>query len=377
MPEKEMLDESALSNFLTDDSEMPEFVENRVGANLPPVSQDPPFVDNAESVETKEVQKPITETPKKEEFVKVDETSSNREEDNVESETVALQVFNTLQSSLGIEFTDEELSAIPLSDGVDAISELTALSINKKSNQLFENFFEENPDIYEAVQYKRANGSLTGFGEKSSEFTDYSSLDLSSESTQENLYRKSLELKGLDKGSIDDLVEIAKDKFNLEDKAKLAKTELETLEKSKKEEYENSLKAKIEAEEQERLQIVQEVTKTINEGKILGVTLDSKTKAQFKDYFSKPVDGTGKTAKEIADSSLTLEQELYLEYLKMTGFKSLANDGAKKIRSLADVIREGQKNRASVQFEKGNASNTNVSASRILDNESLERFLSE
>lgn len=371
------LNDAAIKNFLEEDShvipelEIPEGEQNTPTQNQVNVTEELPSGEDV--AKPNEMPTVVTEDNN---ISSANSNQTESTEEDVETETVAFKVYNTLQESLGIEFTDEELSQVPLNEGVEAISKLTSIGIEKKSNEMFNSFFEENPDIYEAVQYKRANGSLKGFGEQTLNFVDYDSMDISSESVQESLYRKALEAKGLSPEDINDLVETAKDKFTLDTKAEAARKELSSLEKSKKAEYENSLKSKIEAEENERLAIIKEATSIIDSGKVLGLQLDSKTKAQFKEYFSKPVDNKGRTAKEIADESLTLEQELYLEYLKMTGFKSGNLTQSKAIKTLADLVKNSQANRAGVVTEKGSVpKGTNMGSQGNVDFDALAEFV--
>ena len=337
------LDETALQNFLDTDL-MPEGISD----NLPDLSEDNESDGTKPDGLPKEVKPIIKAEIKEPELDSNQSLEKHQEDDNGATESVALQIFEGMQSALGIEFSEEELSSIELTDDLETVNKLIVLGTQKKTEVAFNQFFENNPDIHEAVIYKQANGSLEGFGDKQTAFTDYEKVDLSTEANQEQIYRQALALKGLNAEDIDELVEVAKDKYNLEAKAKAGKEELVASEKSKKAEYEQTIQEKIRQKEESDRALVQEVTRLIESGKIMGVSLDPKMQRQFKDYFSKPVDAQGRTAKEIADENTSVEQDLLFEYWKMTGFKGMANSEAKKIKSLADLVKKGQDGRPNV-----------------------------
>lgn len=338
------LDETALQNFLDTDL-MPEGISD----NLPDLSENNESEETKPEVLPKEV-KPIIKAETKESIQESLEQNLGDagSKEGEETDSIAYQIFQGMQSALGIEFSEEELSSIELTDDLDTVNKLILLGTEKKTEVAFNQFFENNPDIHEAVVYKQANGSLEGFGDKQIAFTDYEKVDLSTEANQEQIYRQALALKGLNAEDINELVEVAKDKYNLESKARLGREELVASEQSKKAEYEKSIQAKIQQKEESDRALVQEVTRLIDSGKIMGVTLDAKTQRQFRDYFSKPVDAQGRTAKEIADENTSVEQDLLFEYWKMTGFKGMANSEAKKIRNLADLVKKGQNERPNI-----------------------------
>lgn len=367
-----VLDDTALKNFLDQDV-MPEMEAS-------------PIEDSADKVEKSEQnEKPLPKVEKDDVPVKKEvdiipdeatNSSLGSEDGDSGEETIAYQIFNSMQENLGLSFTDEELESIELTDDIETVNKLITLGAEKKSNLNFDNFFKANPDLYEAAQYKQAHGSLKGFGEKQQEFTDYNTVDLKDPVVQENLYRKSLALKGNSPEDIEDLVEIAKDKFSLDKKGLAAKEELASYEASKKAEYEESVQAKIRADEESLNNYVKEITNVIDSGKIMGVSLDSKTKAQMKDYFSKPVDSSGRTAKEIADENLTVEQEMLFEYWKMNNFKGMANTEAKKIKTLAGLVKKGQDGRPILSQEKGTPQRSQTSY-QALDSDALRNFLEQ
>jgi hypothetical protein len=292
-----------------------------------------------------------------------------------ETESAALTIFNSMQSAFGFELSPEELEGIEITDDLETVTKLAVLSANKKAQIEFNNFFEQNPDLLDAYEYKQAHGSLKGFGEKVSEFEDYSKVDLSDVSNQEAIYRKSLETKGYAKDEIEDLIELSKDKFNLDAKAKAAQKDLIEYEKNREENFKLENKQKIEQKEAERVAIIQEVNRTIDSGKVLGLNLDAKARAEFKEYFTKPVTKEGLTAKEVADNNLTIEQELYIEYLKKTGFKSVAGltSEVRKAKTLADFVKTNQQGRPAVKTQASGVQER--SQSNEIDNKALKEWL--
>lgn len=285
-----------------------------------------------------------------------------------EDATVAFQVFEKLQESLGLEFTPEELENVELDDSLDSVTKIAELAGNKIGNQMFTDFFKTNPDIYEAFQHKQAYGSLKDFNKEAEETQDYTSIDLSVEDNQKLVYAKSLAIKGNDEETIKDLIELALDKGILDKKAELAKPELIKYNEDIKAQRDLEISQKIKEKEDLDRKYVEDTYKTIDSGKLLGVTLSPKEKNEMKDYLSVPVDKEGNTARDIAWSKLTIEQELFIERLVKNGFKDVFPVASKSVKSLKE-LQELNKNRSN--GVGGTKSEVEVNISNEIDMEAI------
>ncbi len=277
-----------------------------------PDQQDSPTNEEVEEEETEEV----------EEEEEVEEITSSTEEVAEDSDDELLNIVAALEAEFEIELTEEELNTLDTTDTSKAINQLTKIVSQKESQAAVENLFAQNPDLYEAFLYKQANGSLIGFGEEIN-YPDYSTIDLTQKDNQKLIYSKALELQGVKPIVIADMIELAEDKGTLEKRATDSQKEVQDYFATKKEDQSKANAAKIEAIKQEEVAIAKEIRSTIATGKILGVTLSKKEQAEFDAYITKPIDKQGRTAKQINDEKITLEQELYLEYQKMKGFQSI------------------------------------------------------
>ncbi len=242
--------------------------------------------------------------------------------EEVEETDELLNIVASLEAEFEIELSEEELNSLDTENTSKAINQLTKIVSQKESQAAVENLFTQNPDLYEAYLYKKANGSLIGFGEEIN-YPDYSQIDLTQKDNQKLIYTKALELQGVKPTIIADMLELAEDKGTLEKRAIDSQKEVSEYFTSLKTQQSTANLAKIEAAKKEEQEIVNEVRATISTGKLLGITLSKKEQAEFDAYLSKPVDKQGRTAKQINDEKVTLEQELYLEYQKMKGFQSI------------------------------------------------------
>lgn len=312
---------------------------------------DNPDLDTIEETEEEEEEtEEIEEEEEEEEEIEVEETEEIEEEEETSEDDLIPTLIDDLQSQMGIEFTEDELKDLS-EDSVESITALVKLASDKKGKETLDNLFTENPDLHQAFLYKKANGSLDGFGKESS-FPDYSDYSLEDLANQKEIYTKYLELKGTDPEDIKGLIELAEDKNILESKAKSALEAVNKFYTNKKEEFTKSLQAKLETERKETEAMVLEVNKTLDAGKVLGIKLTPKEIKEFKEYFTKPVDKSGKTAKDLADESLTLEQELYIEWLKKTGFSEITSKEKDKVVKLNKIKESLKKRNLAVGSEK-------------------------
>src|SRR6185312_11457441 len=273
---------------------------------------------------------PEEETEETEETTE-EEVEEQAEEGNIpetvldSTEESGIEFFiSDFQTKTGLEFSDEELEvAAGLGEDIESLSELALLAGRKIANAELEGFYAKNPDLYEALLYKQANSSLSGFGKEVGS-PDYSTLDLDEVDNQKLIYTEYRRLKGDTDEEIAEAIELAETKNILQKKAEDAK-EVVTKHFAKAEETrKKNLEITIAKEREEEQAIVKQVFDIIDTGKIMGVQLSKKEQQEFKDFLAKPVDKDANTAKSLAYDKLTIEQELLIDMFVKNGFKNIA-----------------------------------------------------
>lgn len=310
---------------------------------------------------------------KSETKIEAEDEDSKTEEISEESEGIINTIFEGLQSSLNIEFSPEDLEGIELSEDLGTVNKLAELGANKLAEKKFMDFMNSHPDIQKAVAYIQANGSLQGI-EEQTVYPDYSKADLTQEANQVKVYRDYLTAKGIEGEEAEDMITLAKDKGQLETKSKTAQQALVDYYSQLEQETTAKNAKTVQARQAEVAELKTQVSKAIDAGKILGLNLDAKERKAFQDYLLKPVDKQGRTAKEIYDETeLSLEQELYLEYLKYKKFESVTPKVDKKVKTLKSLV-EANKNR---KVDIGGASEMttgNFNTGNEIDWEALEKL---
>lgn len=282
--------------------------------DLNTLSQKEPELDSIEDVVIGD-----EETPE----IEIEEIQEEVTEEDAESSLGFL--VQDFQTQTGLEFTDEELDQIAALDdnSLESVSKMAVITGKKLAEAERKAHYDENPDLYQAMLYKQAKGSLQGFAQEMT-FPDYTNLDLESEDNQKMIYSEYLKLKGSDAEEIADLIETAEAKNLLKTRAESAQQAVDKFYSKQKEDKTKALEAEVEDDRKRGEAIVKEAFDTIDSGKIMGVTLDKKEQQALKEFNARIIDKEGRTAKDIAYASLTVEQELLIDLFVKNGFKSLA-----------------------------------------------------
>jgi len=272
-----------------------------------------------------EVFKKDDKAPVEVEEEEVEEQEEEIVEEDSETESSLGFLVQDFQTQTGLEFTDEELDQIAALDdnSLESVSKMAVITGKKLAEAEREAFYEQNPDLYQAMLYKQAKGSLQGFSQEMT-FPDYTGLDLESEDNQKMIYTEYLKLKGSDAEEIADLIESAETKNTLKNKAEAAQQAVDKFYSKQKEDRTKALEAEIEENERGKAAFVKQTFDVIDSGKVMGVTLDKKEQQSLKEFSGKIIDKEGRTAKEIAYGNLTIEQMLLIDLFVKNGFKSLA-----------------------------------------------------
>lgn len=269
------------------------------------------------------------------------EGDANADADAGETADILMQFKSTIESDLGVEITAEDLEGIDLTPGLDTASKLAVVGAKKLAAQIRAEEFASNPAYEKAWNHIKANGSLEGI-EAKFEIPDYSKVDLEDVNMQKAMFKASLQMKGIEDADIDDMITLAEDKGILKDKAEAAK-------KSVVEHFQGELDARVAADKEavkvrqaEYNQTISEISEFVGKGQILGVTLTKADQKGFLEFITKPVDKSGKTARDIYDEKMSLENDMYLELLKYKDFKNVTPKTDKKVATLKELMEAGK-----------------------------------
>jgi hypothetical protein len=303
--------------------------------------------DVVEASETKEeptVEEPkATEEDKKEEVVetasekkeeledietpessdeKVEETSEEESDDSVVSEII---------SKLGYEVEGD------FEDSTEGIIELTKSVSEKMAEETLENIFNQHPSIKQHLDFVMAGGDPNAFTaiQREQLFSDVE-IDEKNTDLQKQVLKKYFEARGDESSFINDMIETYEDKGQLFEKANQAKSALVKAQEAKKARLLESQKAEAEARAKQAEETWNIVRDTVsNAEELSGIPISQRDRNKFIDFISKPIDNRGATARDVAASKLTLEEQLAMDFFLFKGkdFKKLMNVKARTAAS--------------------------------------------
>ncbi len=292
--------------------------------------------------------------------------------EEVEAAEILMQFKSSIETDLGIELTDEDLAGLELTPGLDTASKLASIGAKKLVAQIRAEEFAANPELERAYNHIKAHGSLNGIEDKF-QVPDYSKVDLTAEDNQKAMYKAFLEMKGIEEADADDMVTLALDKGVLKDKAENAKQAVVDHFQGELNARVEADKAAIKAQQDSFNQTLTEIKDFVGKGQILGVTLTKDDQKGFLEFITKPIDKSGKTARDAYDEKMSLENDMYLEYLKYKDFKGVTPKVDKKVATLKELAAKG----AGRQNEVGSGrSDSNfVPGSQEIDFEALQAHI--
>jgi hypothetical protein len=309
----------------------------------------------------------------KEELKEEPEEDGNKEpiiktEENQEIETVIGQ----LQKTIGEDVLDNEGKPKSYEDTFDGIKDYVEDLAETKANKLAEDFLKQFPDAYELAVHIANGGTKESFYQRPT-YTDLSKIQVAETdiAQHEAIIRARYEEQGLEIDAIDDLIESAKDKGKTLD---LATKSLDVLKKNellKQEHYKQRMEADRINKQQQQQQLWKEIDSTINKGELLSVKLSKEEQNQMRDYFNKPIDKSGNTLRNKSWDNLTMEQELFLNYLVMTNFKGVQTKTQQRPNST--LTSQLNKNKPVIGGNKGNGARE-TSNNVVLDKSILKQL---
>lgn len=274
-----------------------------------------------------------------------EKTSPDKSKDNaasdlsIEQEDTPITLFDEYKTSFGLQGEYEASE-----QGIkDLLSDVVT---SEKFKEPIINEFYENNLAHKALKEHLEQGyGLDSFID-SINAIDYSKIELTENNLEasKQLYANYLKAKGTEDDLIQDLLDTAETKGDeyLLEKGKVAlagldKIQRESIVAKANKEKKDLLDAK-EAEKKEW----EQVKSTLSTGKVKGVELSKDEQKDLFDYANKPTKN-GKTQREIDMESATIEEELFLDYIRKNKYnitlKGQSPDNAAK-KTKVDSVRE-------------------------------------
>lgn len=271
----------------------------------------------------------------------------NNEETNTETQTEddeeGTSILDILSDITGMsEFTDEDGNAISFNDdeeGVKAyLSKVKESYVKEATEAATSNLFNNFPELHDAYNYLRINGSLDGFNKA----TNWDGITLEEKDTDKLKDVVKEYYKTIGKTATEPYMKYLEESGELFNEAKSSLEFLKENDIKMKADAEAQIKAAEEKEIQETISYWKDMESIINSGDVLGYKLPDtitvnkdgksvvKSKSDFYNYMSKAVKD-GKSQYELdlekEDAKVLNQEEILKAYLKFTGnnYKSIIN----------------------------------------------------
>jgi len=252
-------------------------------------------------------------------------------------------LISEVMSKLGYDFGEETFE-----DTTEGILELTRSAAEKISTETLDNIFNTHPSLKEHFEFLQNGGRSEDYVQMNSE-PDFANLDISGNSDiQKQLLTDYFLAKGEDEAFAQDMIESYEDKGTLAQKAEAAKAAFAKVQTDRRNELLTTQREAAEAKRQATIETWNTVKATVSKAtEFSGIAIPEKDRNKFMEYISAPVDKDGRTARDLAASKLTLEQQLTLDYLLFKGMNVGAMVGAKAQTIAANNLRTRLKTTAS------------------------------
>jgi len=257
-------------------------------------------------------------------------------------------VLQTLQSKFGSEFTDENGNPIVFDDSIEGLNSYVETVVKARQEEAqqaaLNSLFATYPQVEQALNYVKLNGSLEGFNEIP---TERPTLDKNNEEQLASVIREEWKLQNK-RGDVNKFIDYCKSAGTLYETAVESDKVVGEINEAKLAET----RAKVEAAEQAEREATEaywkKVDETLAKGDLMGYAIPEQiqcnregkkvmlSKADFMKYISVPVDESGNTAYMLDESKvapeIAMQDDLLRAYLKFTGgnYSSLVGMAANK-----------------------------------------------
>lgn len=294
-------------------------------------------------------------------------------------------VLQTLQSKFGSEFTDENGNPIVFDDSIEGLNSYVETVVKARQEEAqqaaLNSLFATYPQVEQALNYVKLNGSLEGFNEIP---TERPALDKNNEEQLASVIREEWKLQNK-RGDVNKFIDYCKSAGTLYETAVESDKVVGEINEAKLAET----KAKVEAAEQAEREATEaywkKVDETLTKGDLMGYAIpdqiqcnrDGKkvmlSKADFMKYISVPVDETGNTAYMLDEAKvapeIAMQDDLLRAYLKFTGgnYSSLVGMAVNK----QEVLKLRTQAAQATTAKRTIVINSNGSNSKHVDNDKL------
>lgn len=294
-------------------------------------------------------------------------------------------VLETLQSKFGSEFTDENGNPIVFEDSIEGLNSYVETVVRAKQEEAqqaaLNSLFATYPQVEQALNYVKLNGSLEGFNEIP---TERPALDKNNEEQLASVIREEWKLQNK-RGDVNKFIDYCKSAGTLYETAIESDKVVGEINEAKLAET----RAKVEAAEQAEREATEaywkKVDETLAKGDLMGYAIPEQiqcnregkkvmlSKADFMKYISVPVDESGNTAYMLDEAKvapeIAMQDDLLRAYLKFTGgnYSSLVGMAANKEQVLKLRTQAAQ----STTAKRTIVINSNGSNSKHVSNDKL------
>ena len=258
--------------------------------------------------------------------------------DAVEEPTDLEGILNAVNTSLGIDFTDEQGNPITFEPTVEGLQARDKYLIDNVAAQMtreaVDSIFKADNDFESLYQYKRANGTSLGW----TPTPDYSktillpSTDAKAEQQYHDIIVKAEQAQGRDLNTATMLAKYLIDDGKGEEMAKAALVTLNNVNKANAERQQAEAQAEEARLNNERVAYWNEIKSTIDKGVVEGVsipafisiknadgTVRTVPRSSIYEYMSKPVKD-GKSAMQLYASQMTPGQRVLSALMQITNY---------------------------------------------------------
>nr|DAT72469.1 MAG TPA: hypothetical protein [Crassvirales sp.] len=294
-------------------------------------------------------------------------------------------VLQTLQSKFGSEFTDENGNPIVFDDSIEGLNSYVETVVKARQEEAqqaaLNSLFATYPQVEQALNYVKLNGSLEGFNEIP---TERPALDKNNEEQLASVIREEWKLQNK-RGDVNKFIDYCKSAGTLYETAVESDKVVGEINEAKLAETKAKVEAAEEAERKATEEYWNKVNETLTKGDLMGYAIpdqiqcnrDGKkvmlSKADFMKYISVPVDETGNTTYMLDEAKvapeIAMQDDLLRAYLKFTGgnYSSLVGMAANKEQVLKLRTQAAQ----STTAKRTIVINSNGSNSKHVDNDKL------
>lgn len=251
-----------------------------------------------------------------------DQEEDESDEDDPEEPEEEPSVVENIITTLGYEFTEEELEGVE--DTEEGLTTLVDRAGKKVAEDRFNKMVEASPNVKALYEYEQMGGDPNKFIEAFYPQTDYNTVEVSEDDTdtQKEIIKQSLKTKGLSDERIQRNLQAIEDSGNLLDEAKDSLTDLREAQKNEKERIKQETEQSQKEAQQEAEKMWNTIEETVDKGNVANIPVPKKQKDDFLNFIRvDPEEGYSPRDKKFAE--LNLEQQLAFDAILFHGLDAL------------------------------------------------------